>query len=1336
MSNGGRLAPTDYGEDDFLDLMMARRLRGLARDNPSLSAGLSFDLASGLDDDVADTLAETGMPRFHRPNAFGQFLRLATAREAPRTPVKDLKAFQERLKEQGYLPPDYTPDGVWDPRSPFASAVYRYGDDQGEAFRHGNGKPTALSTNKAIQLLDATLPSRIFQGLGGMVKDMGRSFASTLERFGSLAVDWDDTEENLADIKKHLGEDAINTLSVISLFVGIGEVIHAGRLLQGFGAAAPNVLARFGVREGASILAKPADDVLLARGTGLSVKAAASIMRRFGGHESADNVVNWVARYGLRAQQARPVSRIAGQFYSGFAKATFFPNVAGIMLPESELGEAVRESPRLPWWTDLAVLAVAPEAGLLPRYRDIKKVLRVRDFGPLDPFRQLRMEVPDDLTRSAVNVQAYQRHLAADRLTSRPDWPELRKKGGTFVTTAEQKELTGVAREALIDPNSPERGLTQEFFDRAQEWALVNDKSVANFLYNLHSKARIRVERGDIGFNPEENYRAAERMANEVTDYIRVTKHQASALVGGASATTPDEIMAARFPDIKNKRVVPMRMDNPATKQEVETLITDLVAAGEVTPPIRAKLAALGLGRVPDRNVMDHLDMLSKVAPEDVTSLLPAPYAEEFRANGYKAVLRGAEAILRSDVSPLVTAAPKFSNKGYLWASFGMSPRKIENAAIARLGHSTARDAVEDFLIANAPDTFGPGSGEEVLGALSMRIRDREVELAKTLVESGPIARAGARMQMQNLRGVNDASVPFIKQTLMDNFGALLDNRTATMLARGVHKSILTSFAHPGAVESPSEMLSVLDKMGAALRVHGLPGIVESLRAMTVSDIKKIGVGKIRLGKVPGFSSIPDNWGFLPEKLLRATLSLRFTMNPLFEAQQLVESQVIRITQDLSPVTRPLRRMNAEGTLPEATSIFQRVHGQAVLSLDDAERALLRANIFGYNLQNHAMYDYFRIYKREVARSTARGLSPADADVKAIQFLKENGWKTFSYGPRAPLEKSVNMVFFPFSFQKKMVGLATEYFTAQPVRTLLLHETAKRVQALEEIKDEQGRSKLRQILLRYAPLYDQLSKFNAFSYGIGLGDFGGVYKYLAQTLALPVTVVQGALHPVGVTGENIPQFKKLLPRLIPAIRQVTDFYNDAKAQSELARPLPPGEARQTVESQIDDFQTLFHARQAHYAKMAQSFGALPNIESFMRSSRVPDFLKAQWLEEQAALAERYPAGAQHRVASAGKAQAQTFNVDRILRKVHKTRAEQGVVALEALGVQLQSLPMFQNTDDPIAKIMRAQIETNAMRNEGLRLYKLLGDDFNDLWQAMGYAYHYGPISVEDIGKTA
>ena len=110
---------------------------------------------------------------------------------------------------------------------------------------------------------------------------------------------------------------------------------------------------------------------------------------------------------------------------------------------------------------------------------------------------------------------------------------------------------------------------------------------------------------------------------------------------------------------------------------------------------------------------------------------------------------------------------------------------------------------------------------------------------------------------------------------------------------------------------------------------------------------------------------------------------------------------------------------------------------------------------------------------------------------EAIAQIKKTFDNIYSYGSRTAAEKSVNAIFFPFSFEKTVMRELGGHILDHPGERMLI---AYAMSAY----DSHGKE-IRDWMEANLPLFKELEKFNPFYHGIGLGTFGGINRLYYDT---------------------------------------------------------------------------------------------------------------------------------------------------------------------------------------------------------------------------------------------
>ena len=128
-----------------------------------------------------------------------------------------------------------------------------------------------------------------------------------------------------------------------------------------------------------------------------------------------------------------------------------------------------------------------------------------------------------------------------------------------------------------------------------------------------------------------------------------------------------------------------------------------------------------------------------------------------------------------------------------------------------------------------------------------------------------------------------------------------------------------------------------------------------------------------------------------------------------------------------------------------------------------------------------------------------------------------------SYGNRTAAEKSVNAIFFPFSFEKTVM---------RQIGGHLLDHAGERLIISSAMNLYDNHPGVRQWAENNMPLFKELEKFNPFYHGVGLGQFGGINRMYFD--AVRTAFIQG-MSPQGITSVA---GLKALTAYTPALRDL------------------------------------------------------------------------------------------------------------------------------------------------------------------------------------------------------
>lgn len=271
------------------------------------------------------------------------------------------------------------------------------------------------------------------------------------------------------------------------------------------------------------------------------------------------------------------------------------------------------------------------------------------------------------------------------------------------------------------------------------------------------------------------------------------------------------------------------------------------------------------------------------------------------------------------------------------------------------------------------------------------------------------------------------------------------------------------------------------------------------------------------------------SYGYLIDPLHRASMALRYTFSLAFDAGRHIENAMVATMKEGQEFTLKMSRTLKKTKETESLGILftkgQRISGQEAFQeslelgnilrgrkdIDQADEFVARmfqSGVLGYS---------------PIVEESARAWKMAEAHVRGggkitkryLEELSERARYLEGYGRgRRTAEKSVNFIFFPFSFQKKLVTTMGDFVTQAPTRALLIHEGFRRFQ--ESGADE----RLSEWTDKWFPMAQQLKRLNNLSYGISPGRF--LFQGLFEHDTNLGTVAQGLASAFVPSGSNTP----------------------------------------------------------------------------------------------------------------------------------------------------------------------------------------------------------------------
>jgi hypothetical protein len=364
----------------------------------------------------------------------------------------------------------------------------------------------------------------------------------------------------------------------------------------------------------------------------------------------------------------------------------------------------------------------------------------------------------------------------------------------------------------------------------------------------------------------------------------------------------------------------------------------------------------------------------------------------------------------------------------------------------------------------------------------------------------------------------------------------------------------------------------------------------------------------------------------LGDSLARMRDQMRFSLNPFFDLRRYAKSMIRGVTADTSslgenidlPINYSLPTL---GSPDEQAAIMDRFKAATspwynADAADEMARFAVDRGILGFSPS------------RWMAGMFGHLVNQGVPDEQAANFVQN----VLTYGGRTGLEKSVNFVFFPFSFEKKVMGQLARFMTDDMGRTLVLHDAVKAYELLDNQYDLS--SKLRD----HVPLAQDLSKLNMFTNGLSLGELGGVNRPLLEAaqsspLGNVVDPMLNLFLPQGLhidAGTDTTNLQKIMQRVVPAYRDMSYLLSDAAQQGHVV--FSPSHL--TDKAEVSAAYQEWDAFKSAVSDFAVQHGT--TYDTIMRSPQyapVRDYIEQQ----RALIGQKYPAWAAARAAASEKA---------------------------------------------------------------------------------------------------
>jgi hypothetical protein len=293
--------------------------------------------------------------------------------------------------------------------------------------------------------------------------------------------------------------------------------------------------------------------------------------------------------------------------------------------------------------------------------------------------------------------------------------------------------------------------------------------------------------------------------------------------------------------------------------------------------------------------------------------------------------------------------------------------------------------------------------------------------------------------------------------------------------------------------------------------------------------------------------------------------NFRFTMSPSFSARRVTKTRIKLQVAGIDSTATPVKDLLESNSYEDAHRFYAKLFPEhADPAADEFDRALHSADIFAiYQPRQYAAH----------AAWQAKGMGWDD------QRIKDMLTKSFEYGTqrhgegRTALERTVNTIFFPFSFEKTVVRNIGGYLLDHPAQLMALNSG---LAAYEQFSAANPSDPLSGDYLKaHVPLLNEILRLNPFAHGLSPGEFGGINAPLLN-LFLPQSWDQSNPNSLGLLGRLVPAmndanrvWKETGQQSViahSALQNVYDYASDKKATNPFFRykPIITPQAQQTA----------------------------------------------------------------------------------------------------------------------------------------------------------------------------
>lgn len=412
-------------------------------------------------------------------------------------------------------------------------------------------------------------------------------------------------------------------------------------------------------------------------------------------------------------------------------------------------------------------------------------------------------------------------------------------------------------------------------------------------------------------------------------------------------------------------------------------------------------------------------------------------------------------------------------------------------------------------------------------------------------------------------------------------------------------------------------------------------------------------------------------YGKMAEHLANLRDYLRFSINPLFDARRYTKGWVLAQTKDLPdgvymPLNTTLKgyaKAAARNGWDDADTVLAKFRAASrgdfdFDALDSTSKWFTQQGILGYNATHYMAAAYGHL--------AAQGVDPA------LAYELAKGMYSYGVHGRTPLEQSVNFLFFPFSFEKKLVKQAGTFLTNDLSRAVMLHDALKTYEILNQHYDLSEQWK------EHLPILRSLQRLNAFAHGISPGELGGINRpiwdaFYAAGGGEVVDPILNLFIPQAVnirTPEDAKSVTDIMRRLMPLQSEMNTMLDDLAQQKDVIF----SKSHLSRQAQVDAGWAEWNAFKKEVDQTAKEAG-YAGYQSLLHSKRDEVLPMQQYIRQvKFEIARKYPEWVGNLEESSKRAMARDWEMSESVNN--------GLAKVGAAPGQLTDVPLEQLPADP------------------------------------------------------